>query len=40
MLLKKPIKYFGRKSSASTANGKLKLHKIEEETLLKQAFSE
>ena len=39
MLLKKPIGFFGRPSSASTANGKLKIHKIEEENLLKQIFA-
>jgi 2-oxoglutarate dehydrogenase E1 component len=29
LLLKKPIKFYGRAASASTANGKLKYHKME-----------
>lgn len=39
MLLGKYIGFFGRPSSASPANGKLKLHKMEEEVLLKQIFA-
>jgi len=37
--LQKPIKYYGRSASGSTANGKLKVHKQEDEALLKQIFA-
>lgn len=39
MLLKKPIKFYGRPAAASPANGRLKGHKQEEEVLLKQIFA-
>jgi 2-oxoglutarate dehydrogenase E1 component len=37
-LLNKKIRFFGRKPSAATAAGALKLHKIEEAELMKSIF--
>lgn len=39
VLLNKPVGFFGRPASGSTANGKMKVHKQEEELLLKQIFA-
>ena len=35
----KKINFFGRNASASTANGRLKIHKIEEQNLLNEIFA-
>lgn len=40
LLLGKPVGFYGRPASASTAVGALKIHKQEEEVLLKRVFAE